>query len=326
MLGRTLGEAVLTLLLLGSLWNGQAAVLPEGEDQSRPASLPSLKEQNGDRPALVRASLPLAEDRDKWPRLRDPRSRGVVVSAQSALVMDSRSGKILFEKEANQLRPIASLTKLVTVLVLLDLEPDFESLVIMEASDGQGGSGLVFDEGEVVSKRDLFRASLAASANDATVALVRTSGISESEFIYRMNQKVAELGLRETRLVEVTGLDPKNVSTATEIALLLRRVREIPLLREITQTQRFTVVKNNGQQQELRSTNLLLGSFLNQKPYHIVMAKTGSLDEAGFCLALVAGEGDHEVIVVVLGSETHFSRFDDAKALAYWALERWIWK
>ncbi len=268
--------------------------------------------------------LPRAEDRNAWPVLRDPRSLGVAITAASAIVVDRDNGKVLFEKNADELRPIASITKLMTALVFLEATPNLEATITIEATDQTPPDGTLFEIGDRLTVRDALFTSLVGSANDAARALVRSSGLASDEFVRRMNAKARTLGMNETRFVEPTGIDPKNISTARELTHLLRAAREISLVREATQLPIYEV-RVGREIRRVRSTDLLLSSFLAEAPYEFVVGKTGSLDEAGFCLAVSVDRGEHGVIVVSLGSTDHFSRFADVKALAYWALTTWRW-
>lgn len=288
--------------------------------------LPAVAAAELPRPVLedIVRLLPRAEDRYAWPALRDPESLGVAVTAASAIVVDRDNGKVLFEKNADEARPIASITKLMTALVFLDTDPDFAAVIEIESSDHEPADSTFFEIGERLTVRDAWHAALIGSANDAARALVRASGLAHDEFVRRMNARARALGMTSTRFVEPTGIDVANVSTARELTHLIRAAREAQLIREATERSTYEVRVGRGTRR-VRSTNLLLTSFLAAPPYDFVVGKTGSLDEAGFCLAISVDQGTHGVIVVGLGSIDHFSRFADVKALAYWAFTKWEW-
>ncbi len=252
-------------------------------------------------------------------------SFGVDVTADSAVVMDVKSGHILFEKNPDEARPVASLTKLVTAMTLLDLSPDLDAFLDMSPVD-KGRIGTTYVElDDRFTTRELIELMLVGSSNEAAHALARTHG--GDEFIEKMNQKAKSIGLKTAEFHDASGLNPHNKASAKDIALAMRAVLRYPVIQEITKFSRIEVVgKRSGRSYSLNSTNLLLRSQLNQEPYTIIAGKTGSLPEAGFCFAQTTADKDgHEVIAVVLNSDTHFARFQDVKALTYWSFENFLW-
>ncbi|MEK7557258.1 MAG: serine hydrolase, partial [Patescibacteria group bacterium] len=140
--------------------------------------------------------------------------------AGSALVWNTETDAIQFEQNGFERRPIASITKLVTAMVALDHGIPWEEAATIELEEYVQGGRLLLHPGETVSVRDLFHASLVASANNATLAYVRALKISEEEFVREMNRKAVSLGLEQTEFTDVTGLDVGNISTAYEVARL----------------------------------------------------------------------------------------------------------
>lgn len=252
-------------------------------------------------------------------------SIGVDVTARAAVVLDVASGRALFEKDEQTAYPIASLTKLMTAMTFLDTHPNLDEEVEVLASDDPHEGRTVFPAGERFTKGELLQALLVGSVNTAGNVLARTTGGREA-FVKQMNQKAHRLHLQRATFVEPTGLDPRNQATAHDVALMLRAALSYPEIREITEHTVITLPgRVSGRPYNIDSTNLLLGSFLNKAPYHIIAAKTGSLPEAGFCLAQVTRFNTNEVITVVLGSANHFERFQDAKSLTYWAFQTYAW-
>lgn len=252
---------------------------------------------------------------------------GIDVSAESACVIDVATGRILFEKDANKAHPIASLTKLMTAMTLLDDHPDMKEMLTILSSDDPREGKSVLPIGGTFTRQELFNALLIGSVNTAGNTLARTSTGGMKGFVARMNAKAKELHLLQGTFVEPTGLEPENKASARDVATLLRTALSYPEIRETTERSALSLPNRlTGKSIEISSTNLLLGSFLNKNPYRIVAAKTGSLPEAGFCLAQATRkEGSGEVISVVLGSDNHFSRFQDAKALTFWAFDAYRW-
>ncbi len=252
---------------------------------------------------------------------------GVDTTARAAFVVDVPSGRSLYEKDSNTPYPVASLTKLMTAMVLLDSTPDLREEVTLTDEDDPHEGKAVFPIGERLTKQELLQALLVGSVNMAGNALARTTGGTES-FVKKMNAKAHELGMWRASFVDPTGLNSENQASARDVAFALRAALNYPAIREITKQEKIDLQGHaTGKPYAVKSTNLLLGSFLNKSPYRIMAGKTGSLKEAGFCLAQATrDEEDHEIITVVLGSENHFVRFQDAKALTYWVFQNFLWK
>lgn len=252
-------------------------------------------------------------------------SFGVDVTAKAAVVMDVASGHVLFEKNPDEAMPIASLTKLVTAMTLLDMQPDLNADIDMSPEDkGRIGSTYVELDDRFTTK-ELIRLMLIGSANEAAHALARTHG--GDDFIKAMNEKAKAIGMKSAEFYDSSGLNPGNKASAKDVAIVMRAVLKYPVIQEITKQSKVVVTgKKSGREYSLNSTNLLLGSQLNEGSYSVVAGKTGSLPEAGFCFAQTTkNEKGDEIIAVVLHSETHFARFQDVKALTYWTFENFLW-
>lgn len=248
----------------------------------------------------------------------------ILVSASSGMVIDEYSGAVLWQRHPDEVLPIASLTKLTTALVFLNTDPDFNGEVTMAKSDetDPDGSRLQVAAGETLTVGDLFHASLIGSANNATRAMVRSTGLSEEEFISRMNTQAAQLGLTRTTFREVTGLDPANTSTVRDYARLAgyafrnNRIQEALNRGEYV----FSTI-NTRHAHRIRNTNKLLAD----SALHLVGAKTGYLDEAGFTFVAQTDSQGHRLTVVLFNSASSDQRFTEAKALIQWAEAAFIW-
>lgn len=263
-------------------------------------------------------------DREKiaLPEKTDQLSLGPRLSAQSALVVDRSSGAILFDKESGSIRPIASISKLMTALVFLDKNPDLSSRVEMTQEDNREGGATFIRPTESASLLDYLRASLLGSANNATIVLSRQASSNPEEFVSLMNKKAKELGMAQTKFVEPTGLDVGNVGSAQDIILLLEAAYKNDLIKEITRSARAEItVYPFGRIREVKNTDQLIGSFLK-----ILLSKTGYLDESLYNLgAVVSLDNGKEVDVVVLGSESNEARFQDVKNLSVWTQTTYKW-
>jgi D-alanyl-D-alanine endopeptidase (penicillin-binding protein 7) len=278
---------------------------------------------------VVVQSLPVAHyvPGPQPPTKKDENSFGVETTARAAIVLDVASGEVLYEKDAETAYPIASLTKLVTAMTMLDQKQNMDEMVTILAEDDPKEGRPVFPEGEQFTRQDLLRALLVGSVNISGNALARTFPGGRVAFLAAMNAKAQKLGMSQAHFEDPTGLNSHNQASAHDVAMALRAALSYPTIRDITETNQITLVSHTTSKPYLiKSTNLLLGSFLNQDPYRIIAGKTGSLPEAGFCLAQATRNKEgHEVIAVVLDSENHFARFQDAKALTYWAFQSFEW-
>jgi D-alanyl-D-alanine endopeptidase (penicillin-binding protein 7) len=226
--------------------------------------------------------------------------------SRSAIVMDPATGEVLYVKNAEASVPIASLSKLMTVMVFLEQHPDLDSVVTVTREDRYGAGHGQLHVGENVALGDLLHMSLMCSDNCATRVLTRASGLSIQDFLARMNRKALELGMSHTRFVECTGLDERNVSTASDVARMLRAAAAVPLIREITTTREYQFASAR-RIHEIRNTDRLLYS----ERYQIMGGKTGFIQEAGYCFATWIRTEGRDLIAVVLGAPTAATRFAD---------------
>ncbi len=280
------------------------------------------------------ASLPLAQPRVVQayeepilaPIKKDPKNVGVAIGGESGFIADVDSGAVLFAKNPHDIRPMASLTKLMTALVIIESPVGLEGDLNLVRDDFDVQIRNTFFSGETMQRRDALAAMLIGSINELGEAFARSSGYTRADFIKRMNEKAQELNLRSMRFADPTGLDSRNQGSAADVAALLTIVLRNPELRPLLSRQKIDVKGVSGSEYVIESTNLLLDSFLNQDPYQIIGAKTGSLPEAGYCLAQVTRHKDRqEVVVVSLGGSEHLQRFQDVKAMTYWAFDSYKW-
>jgi D-alanyl-D-alanine carboxypeptidase len=274
-------------------------------------------------------SLPQAAtvERPSPPTKRRPESLGVKTTGKSAFIADVTTGAVLFAKDPHRVASIASLTKLMTAIVFLDQKPDLDKTVTLVDGDFDGEGKAVFPSGETFTQRDLLKAMLVGSVNAAANALARSS-VGKEKFVELMNQKAKELNLKSPVFADPSGVNPRNRANAADVAALLSLASGNKDIREISEMPSVTVhgIVNN-RAYRIDSTNLLLGTYLNKKPFHVVAAKTGSLPEAGYCMAMVTANAQgHEIVAVELGSDNHFSRYQDIKAMTTWAFDAYSWE
>ncbi|MEK7102328.1 MAG: serine hydrolase [Patescibacteria group bacterium] len=248
------------------------------------------------------------------------------LTAKSALVIDSATGTALFEKDADTAQSIASITKLLTAIIITDSAPDWSATSTMQRPKGIDGPH-VLEQGDVVTLRDLLFASLVGSSNSATLSLVDAVAPKGSSFVARMRLAIGTYGLSSMRLEDAAGLSAENRATARDVVRLLQMALERPLLREALGSARYEVRTTQGAVRQVTSTNWVLLGKIPLKVSKMIGSKTGYLPEAGynFVTAVEDGRG-HVLYVAVLGAKDHYARFTEAQALAEWAYRAFEWK
>lgn len=236
------------------------------------------------------------------------------VEAKAALLMEKTTGQIVYAKEAHtQLEP-ASVTKVMTLLLTMEAidrgELHYDDVVTVSANaSSMGGSQVYLSEGEQISVEELLKAVCVASGNDAAVALAEhVSGVTEL-FVQQMNNRAKELGMKDTRFENPTGLPADGHVTSThDIAIMSRElILHHPDIRKYTTIWMDTI---RGGEFQLSNTNKLIRFYDGATGL-----KTGSTDDAGYCISATAERDGVEWIAVVLGGETSQQRFEDAKTM-----------
>ncbi len=234
----------------------------------------------------------------------------------SAIAIDATTGEVLFERRADEVRPIASMTKLFAALVLrarkLDLAKS-TTITHVDAVASIGGAPTMLREGQRFRNADLLYAMLLASDNRTPTALARSIGLSSEDLLLAMRKRAADLGLASTKLDDVTGL-AGNASTARDMALALREAIRDPVLRRFMTTRRARVVSEDGS---------VSGDYTSTVPplwsrHAILGGKTGWTEAAGYCEVIAVQLGDRKVVMAFLGARDKVARYDDFIALADW--------
>jgi len=229
---------------------------------------------------------------------------------------------ILYSKNYDMVLPIASLTKLMTAAVFLDTETPMDKVVTYEAGDNAIGSKLYVSPGETMTVKDLYYTMLVGSANNTANALARSTGLSREEFVQRMNDKAKVWGLEHTHFVDVSGLDPANVSTVYEVALMAKQaLKDFRVLQGTTMSAYGFRTINTDKPHTIRNT----AEEMKDSSLRITGMKTGYLDEAGYCFMFKARDNDdlsRDVITVVLGAGSNNQRYQETNELVNYALSR----
>ena len=241
----------------------------------------------------------------------------LLLKSSAVVVQDQSSGQVLFEKNSDAVLPIASITKLMTAMVVLDAQlPLNETLSIgQEDVDTLKGTRSRLKVGAQLSREDMLLLALMASENRAASALSRHYPGGAAAFIEAMNHKAAAIGLKDTRFADPTGLTAANVSSARDLTNMVAAASHYPLIRELSTTTDRTVWAS-GRPVSFHNTNALVRSAASG--WEIAVSKTGYIREAGKCLVMQAWLNNRPVVIVLLDSWGKLTRIGDANRIKRW--------
>lgn len=235
------------------------------------------------------------------------------ITAPSAVLMETSSGKVLFEKNPHEQRPCASITKVMTMLLVCEaidsgkLSLD-DTITASAHAASMGGSDIWLEEGETMSAQDMIKATVVASANDAAVALAEHLCGSEEVFVQKMNEKAKQLKMNDTVFKNCNGLDEEgHITSAYDVAVMSRELMKHEMIFDYTSIWLDNL--RDGKTQ-IVNTNKLLKTYNG-----ITGLKTGTTNDAGCCMSASAKRGDMSLVAVVLGCNSGKERFSDAAAL-----------
>ena len=243
------------------------------------------------------------------------------VKAPSAVLLEPQTGKVLYAKNADEPRPIASVTKVMTLLLVMEAIDEgkislTDTVTASEHAASMGGSDIWLKAGETMTVDELLKATVIMSANDAAVALAEHVAGSEDEFIQRMNQRAKELGMTNTMFKNCNGLDEDgHVSSAKDVALMSAELIKHEKIFDYSLT--WMDYLRDGKTQ-LVNTNKLIRSYNG-----ITGLKTGTTSKAGSCISATAKRNDLSLVAVVLGCETTADRFASASTLLDYGFANW---
>lgn len=243
------------------------------------------------------------------------------LDAASAIVIDELSGKILYQKNANEQRSIASLTKVMTALIFLETDTSMDNIITYHAINDREGARLYVSEGETMTVQDIFYTMLVGSANNCALTLADSTGLSREDFVIKMNEKAAALNLTNTYFIDPSGLEVGNVSSAADYAKLMQIALDKPEITAAMTTQNYSFYTiNTNNYHSINSTDPILNWDIT-----VTGGKTGYINEALYCMMLKAKEDDHEIITVLLGNPSSIDRFTETYNLSKWALSNYSW-
>lgn len=248
------------------------------------------------------------------------RKGGPEVTSRSYVVIDAATRETLVARDADTPRSIASLTKLMSLMVYLDMAPDLTEVVEVMPEDRRGArpAHTRLQSGWKLTAHDLVHAALIASENPAVEALARSTGLTRAEFVGMMNRKAQELGMTHSIFFDVSGLDSNNTATAYDVARMLDAASKYPLIHQIsTMTDYEATVLSSGRALHYVNSNRLA----RYGQLDVVAGKTGYISDAGYCLTLSAKTAGRELLMVFLNAPSKASRFADAARAAAWVQE-----
>ena len=274
--------------------NGKRRVITE-----RVASLvtPNEKPTAGDLAGLKNTQDPLA------------------LQSNAAFIVDQASSEVLFEKNSGVSLPIASITKLMTSLVVVESNPDMNEIIEITTDDldKEKGTSSRLKIGAKLSRADMLHIALMSSENRAASALGRNYAGGLPAFVAAMNAKAAELGMTETHYVDSSGLSSHNVASARDLVKLIDAAYQHPLIREYSTDSKY-IVNPSGRPLQYSTTNRLVAN----PGWDIGLQKTGYIAEAGRCLVMRAMIEGRAIVMVFLDSKGKYSRLADAGRIRKW--------
>ena len=239
------------------------------------------------------------------------------LASSKALIINQNTGEVLYAKSTDQPTPIASVTKLMTAMVVLDAHqsPD-ELLTVSEAEvDTLKGTSSRLRVGTSLTRAELLQLALMSSENRAAAALGNAYPGGFGAFVLAMNAEAALLGMTRSHFVDGTGLNSENVSTAEDLAKMVKAAYQYPEIRQVTTTPSAEVaVRGVSRPVEFHNTNILV----RNSDWQIGLSKTGYISEAGRCLVMQAQIADQPLIIVLLDSWGKFTRIGDAQRIRKW--------
>lgn len=242
-------------------------------------------------------------------------SQGPDVRSNAAFVLDTTTGDVIFERKSGLVAPIASITKLMTALVVLEGQQPLDEIIEIRPADGWKGKNAFsrLTVGTKLSREDLLHLALMASENRAARALGRSYPGGEPAFVRAMNAKAKALGMTQSRFADPSGLSTGNVSSARDLAKLVIAASRNRTIREFS-TSPHHQVKVGRSMLEFRNTN----SLVRNPDWTITVQKTGFINEAGECLVMQTMIEERPVVMVLLNSFGKLTRVADAKRIRKW--------
>lgn len=267
---------------------------------------------------LSKPIIPLAKDKIEFKQ---------DLSAAAVYIVDDETGTVLYDKNSEAVRPLASITKLVSAMVLVDLPVDWATTTMVQVEDCDGSSHHI-NPGEKFSLNDLWNIALIGSSNSAILTMVRASGITQDNFVLLMNRKAQQLGLTTAKFVEPTGLDAGNTASARDVANLLKSALNVKKISDTMHVgEYYAQPLNKDKKRRIWTTNWLLTNWVpNDFKEENICGKTGYIVDSGYNFTVrLTDDRGHSVRVVILGAKSEEARFIEARDLGDWVFDHYLW-
>ncbi len=239
------------------------------------------------------------------------------LASAKALVLNQETGEILYAKHTGVATPVASLTKLMTAMVVLDASQPMDELLTIGAADIDTikGTGSRLPVGTTLTRGEMLQLALMSSENRAASVLGRAYPGGHDAFVHAMNAKARALGMLDSHFIEATGLSSRNISTAEDMARMVNAAYEYPEIRAVsTAVSQAVLVRGPHPVAEFRNTNVLV----REGEWDIGLSKTGYISEAGRCLVMQTTIAGQPLIIVLLNSVGKLTRIGDAQRIRKW--------
>lgn len=239
------------------------------------------------------------------------------LASANALIFDAQSEQLIYAKDADAVTAIASVTKLMSAMVVLDAGQPMDEALTIDVGDLDmlKASHSRLRMGSTMTRREMLQLALMASENRAASCLARNYPGGTAAFVAAMNRKAASLGMQRTHFSDATGLSSENVATARDLARMVQAAAGYTLIREFTTTASHQVeVQPSGHVLDFNNTN----SLVRAGQWDIVLSKTGFIREAGKCLVMLANIASRPVVIVLLDSYGRLTRVADAQRVKHW--------
>ncbi|MEG3132902.1 serine hydrolase [Rouxiella sp. T17] len=237
--------------------------------------------------------------------------------SRSILVMNASNGRVLYQKNTARAYPMASLTKLMMAMVVLDSKQSLKQKITVTSADRDllKNTHSRLTIGSTLSRKDMLHIALMSSENRAAAALSRYYPGGRKAFIRQMNRKARAYGMRHTHFYDATGLTPRNTASAHDLAIMAKHAYRYALIRQLSTDKRYVVHPGRGQLVYRSSDGLI-----NNKTWNIVLQKTGFTDQAGHCLIVYTKLKGQDVLMVIAGGPHRYSHYHDALGLKAWLM------
>jgi serine-type D-Ala-D-Ala endopeptidase (penicillin-binding protein 7) len=238
------------------------------------------------------------------------------VQSTAALVVNTSNGEVIYDKNISAVAPIASITKLMTAMVVLDAKLPLDEIITVseEDLDYLKNTGSRLHVGMTLTRDEMLRLALMSSENRAAAALGRAYPGGLAAFVKEMNLKALSLEMMHTGFVDSTGLSSGNVSTAKDLTRMVKAAYQYPLIRQYSTDNGYAVVANNGRPMQFGNSN----SLVARPDWQVNLQKTGYIREAGRCVVMHTTIANSPIVIVLLDSWGRLSRVGDANRIKKW--------